>query len=310
MRDQDCHPGSPGCKSPRLHCQVGFMSNGFIKKEDTRYPELLRDIGDAPKQLYYKGSWNPELFERCLAVVGARQMTGYGKRVVEQVVGNVAQAGITVVSGFMYGVDAAAHEAAVRAGGRTVAVMPCGIDRVHPAHQKKLYADILDQGGLILSEFSGTMLPSNWTYPKRNRIVAGLSQATLVVEAGKKSGSLITAGYAKKYNRKLFAVPGSITNELSQGTNQLLREGAEPVISARDILDFFGVKGLFQENAAVASHTGLDLRIAKELKRESLAIDILARNLGVPVAKLGTALSLLQLRGTVSLERGKYYLVC
>ncbi|HEY4476101.1 MAG: hypothetical protein UY78_C0005G0009 [Parcubacteria group bacterium GW2011_GWA1_53_13] len=282
-----------------------------INIEQKEYPRLLKEIGnDVPKQLYYKGIWDPKLFDKCLAVVGARQMTSYGKRVVEQIVGDVAQAGITIVSGFMYGVDAAAHEAAVRSGGRTIAVMPCGIDRVHPAHQKKLYADIIDHEGLILSEFSGTMLPSNWTYPKRNRIVAGLSQAVLVVEAGVKSGSLITAGYAKKYNRKLFAVPGPITNELSQGTNRLLQHGAELASSAKEILDFFGVPALseVEGSARSAIPEGLELNIAKELRRESLEIDVLARNLGVPVAELGTALSLLQLRGAVSLERGKYYL--
>ncbi len=280
----------------------------IVTKENSQYPPLLKAIGkDAPKQLYYKGNWDDAIFKNCLAVVGARRMTGYGKHVVEQMVQDVARAGVTIVSGFMYGVDAAAHEAALQVKGRTIAVMPCGIDRVHPAYQKKLYADIIDHGGLILSEFAGTMLPSNWTYPKRNRIVAGLSQATLVIEASKKSGSLITAGFAKKYNRKLFAVPGSITNELSQGTNQLLREGAEGATSSRDILDFFDVPALPLRLGQV-NHKGLELRIAKELKRESLEIDILVRNLGVSVAELGTALSLLQLRGAVSLERGKYYL--
>lgn len=295
-----------------------------ITVEQEKYPALLREIGkDAPKQLYYKGKWNPELFDRCLAVVGARRMTGYGKRVVEQMVGDVAQAGITIVSGFMYGVDAAAHEAAIRSGGRTIAVMPCGIDRVHPEHQKELHASIINHGGLILSEFPGAMLPSNWTYSKRNRIVAGLSQAVLVVEAGKKSGSLITAGYAKKYNRKLFAVPGPITNELSQGTNQLLREGAELASSAKEILDFFGLSGEKRINCFIRgpqsglsdahelrseAQAHLERKVLEWLRRESLEIDILARNLGVPVAELGTALSLLQLTGVVSLERGKYYL--
>lgn len=280
-----------------------------ITIEQKEYPKLLKEMGkDAPKQLYYRGKWNPELFDRCLAVVGARRMTGYGKRVAEQMVGDVARAGVTIISGFMYGVDAAAHEAALRSGGRTIAVMPCGIDRVHPEHQKELHASIIDHGGLVLSEFPGTMLPSNWTYPKRNRIVAGLSQAVLVVEAGKKSGSLITAGYAKKYNRKLFAVPGPITNELSQGTNQLLREGAELASSAKEILDFFCVAPSLFGKSVHQGRKGLETNITRELKRESLEIDILARNLGVPVAELGTALSLLQLTGAVSLERGKYYL--
>ena len=282
-----------------------------ITAEQKEYPKLLKEIGkDAPRQLYYRGVLDVSIFRNCLAVVGARRMTSYGKPVVEQIAGDVAQAGITIVSGFMYGVDAAAHEAALRSGGRTIAVMPCGIDRVHPERQKELHTSIIKQRGLILSEFSGTMLPSNWTYPKRNRIVAGLAQAVLVVEAGAKSGSLITAEYAKKYNRKLFAVPGPITNELSQGTNQLLREGAELASSAKEILDFFGMPASSFRKGIYQGRKGLELNIVKELKRESLEIDILARNLGVPVAELGAALSLLQLKGAVSLEQGKYYGVC
>ena len=227
-----------------------------IEKENLQYPELLKQISDAPAQLYYKGIWpassadeNENLFENCLAVVGSRHMTQYGKKATEQLISEVAAAGITIVSGFMYGVDAAAHKAAVDAGGKTLAVMPCGIERIHPSHQKDLYDKILETGGLIISEWDGDGMPMLWTYPKRNRIVAGLAKATLVVEAGLESGSLITADFAKKFQRKVFAVPGPITSEVSKGTAKLIQEGAMLVNSADDILEFFDKRGLLAKRA-------------------------------------------------------------
>src|SRR3989344_5079370 len=190
------------------------METKVITKEDSKFPELLKQIPDAPKQLYYKGEWNEDLFDNCLAVVGSRRMTQYGKRVTEQIVGEVAGAGVTIVSGFMYGVDATAHKAALAFGGKTIAVMPCGIERIHPEHQKDLYEKILGTGpakspdgdrgasGLVVSEWNGDSMPQLWTYPRRNRIVAGLSKATLVVEAGLDSGSLNTAELPRKIGGK------------------------------------------------------------------------------------------------------------
>jgi DNA processing protein len=212
----------------------------FFTIEDKEYPKLLKKIGkDAPKKLYYKGTWDREIFENCLTVVGSRQMTIYGKQVVQKIVFEIAAAGLTIVSGFMYGVDAASHKAALRAGGRTIAVMPCGIDLIHPEYQQDLYNEILDNNGLIISEYEGKMEPGYWTYPRRNRIVAGLSKATLVIEAGEKSGSLITANFAKKFKRKVFVVPGPITSENSKGIMQLIKEKAVPISFAKDILGFY-----------------------------------------------------------------------
>ncbi|MBI2642032.1 MAG: DNA-protecting protein DprA [Candidatus Wildermuthbacteria bacterium] len=299
-----------------------------IVKEQKEYPALLRELGDAPKQLYYKGNWDVSLFEKCLAVVGTRRITSYGRRVTEELVGEIAAQGITIVSGFMYGIDATAHKAALRVGGKTIAVMPCGIDMVHPSDQLDLYKEILDTGGLVLSEYEGNFKPLLWTYPKRNRIVAGLSQATLVVEAGEKSGSLITANFAKKYKRKLFAVPGPLTSSVSVGIMQLIREGASVVGCAKDILDFYrsnlgfslrftppagwgptrlpaGQAGL-QKNQDSRS-SPLEAKIVEQLRREPLEADELARALEVNISKLGTALSLMQLSGIIGEEGGKYH---
>jgi len=289
-----------------------------IEIEDEKYPKLLKEIGSrAPKKLYYKGNWDNDIFENCLAVVGSRHLTNYGRRITEQLVTELAGAGITIVSGFMYGGDEAAHSATVRVGGRTIAVMPCGIDIIHPAYQEKLYNDILKgrrpgghpgRPGLIISEYEGDFLPQTWSYVQRNRIVAGLSKAILIVEASLNSGSLITASLAKRYSRKIFAVPGQITSEVSKGTIKLIKEGAEVVTGARDILEYYNISCSLPNLAKPNLNIGREeQKIIEQLKREPMEADTIARTLGVSVAKIGTTLSLMQLKGFINQESGKYY---
>jgi DNA processing protein len=224
------------------------MFNRFVDGEvgykSKKYPVLLKKIGGRPKKLYYRGIWGGEIFENCLAVVGSRKMTSYGKSVTERLVYDIAGAGVTIVSGFMYGVDATAHRAALDAGGKTIAVLGGGVDYVYPTNQVSLYKSIVERGGLIISEFSGEISPGIGAFPRRNRIVAGLSKAVLVVEAELNSGSLITARLAVKYGRKLFAVPGPITSATSKGTLDLMKKGVFPVTEPSDILDFYGISHL------------------------------------------------------------------
>lgn len=298
----------------------------MITIEDKNYPKLLKSVGkEAPKKLYYKGNWNEEIFENCLAVVGSRHLTSYGKRTAEQLVGEIATQGITIVSGFMYGGDAAAHRATLFVGGRTIAVMPCGIDLISPEYQKDLYNEILEKGGLIISEYEGDIQPLLWMYPKRNRIVAGLCRALLVIEAGLDSGTLITAEFAKKFGRKIFAVPGPITSEVSKGANKLIKEGAELVTSAKEILDYYrsnpefsfalnpclrGTHATQKIQSSRSLFSSLDYaekRIIEELKIESMDADILARNIGIKAADLGSKLSLMQIKGIIKQEGNKYY---
>ena len=281
----------------------------IITLRDKNYPALLRKIGkDAPEKIYYKGEWHSEIFENCLAVVGSRRLTSYGRKITEQLVTEIASAGVTIVSGFMYGGDEAAHKAAAEAGGRTIAVMPCGIDMIHPEYQEELYNKILENKGLIISEYEGKFPPANWTYPRRNRIVAGLSKAVLIVEAGLNSGTLITAEFAKKFGRKIFAVPGPLTSEVSKGTAQLIKEGAEVVTEARDILKDYNIS-LTKPNLAKPSLNieGIEQEIINQLQKEPLEADNLARILGMSVSKIGTTLSLMQLKGFINQEGGKYY---
>ena len=286
----------------------------IVKIENKKYPELLRKIGkEAPKKLYYKGNWNMDIFENCLAVVGSRHLTSYGRKITEQFITEIAAAGITIVSGFMYGGDEAAHKATVEAGGRTIAVMPCGIDMIHPEYQEELYNKILENKGLIISEYEGNFPPANWTYPKRNRIVAGLSKAVLVVEAGLNSGTLITTDCAGKFGRKIFAVPGPITSEVSRGTAKLIKEGAEVVTSVKDILDFYKIipsKKSVENSSQLAGRglkNDLEKRIVEQLQKEPLEVNNLARLFNMPVSKIGTTLSLMQLKGFINQEAGKYY---
>lgn len=276
---------------------------------DSRYPRLLKELGkDAPKQIYYKGNWDDEIFENCLAVVGSRRMTSYGKQITEKLVSEIAGTGITIVSGFMYGIDAQAHKAALEAGGRTIAVMPCGIELIHPDYQEELYQEILDNKGLVISEYEGNFLPTLWTYPRRNRIVAGLSKAALIVEAGEKSGSLITANFAKKLKRKVFAVPGPLTSSLSVGICQLIREGAEVVTGASDVLDYYGFSAGAATETRVSVNSSVEEKIIQELQKEPMEIDFLARSLRISAAEIGTIVSMMQIRGLIKSENGKYYI--
>jgi len=232
------HSESPLCHSEAKPKNLRSFANA---QDDNKNAQKIQNArSDRSSSVLQKVNFpEPSIFENCLAVVGSRKLTSYGKQVMERLVGEIALAGITIVSGFMYGGDAIAHEAVVKAGGRTIAVMPCGINKIHPEYQEDLYNEILENNGLIISEYEGDIGPALWTYPQRNRIVAGLSKALLVVEAGEKSGCLITANCAKKFDRKIFAVPGPITSSVSKGSNVLIKEGAEMVLSAKDVLEYY-----------------------------------------------------------------------
>jgi DNA processing protein len=288
----------------------------MITINDKKYPALLKKIGRyAPETLYYKGIWDLKIFKNCLAVVGSRRMTNYGKEVIERIVGQAVFAGLTIVSGFMFGCDAQAHKVALKYGGRTIAVMPCGIDRIHPEYQKDLYEEILNKEGLVISEYPRDLSPLNWMYAKRNRIVAGLSRAVLVVEAAEKSGSLITAHWAKKFSRKIFVVPGPITSENSKGIIQLLKEGAEPVGGTEEILAYYKLKFQttnfkLQESSKFQtqnSKLAAEKEVLNKLKLEAMTVDDLARTLGKKASDLGIILSLMELKGLIQKIGNKYH---
>lgn len=284
------------------------MKVNVVKLKDQSYPESLKQIKGCPEKIYCRGRISQDIFGQCLAVVGARKMTRYGAEITSKIVLQVAQAGITIISGFMYGIDAAAHQAALDAGGVTVAVMPCGIERIHPEDQDKLYFQILENKGLVISEYPKDSMPMVWTYPQRNRIVAGIAQATLVVEAALDSGSMITANLTRKFQRKLFAIPGPLTSKVSLGTAELIKQGADIVTKAKDILDYFNLnrKPSFEQGVVFAS---LEKKILETLEEGGYAIDPLSRKLQVSVDQLGTILSCMLINGLVEEIDGKYEVI-
>src|SRR3989338_8417664 len=277
-----------------------------LEINDKKFPFNLRKITPKVTRLYYKGHYRKNLFQKSLAVVGSRKMTQYGQRVIESLLPPLATAGITIISGFMYGVDQAAHKVTLEQDGKTVAVLGWGIDWPVEHADQKLYQEI-EEKGLILSEYPANVTPQLWMFPRRNRIMAGLSQAVLIIEAAENSGSLITASYAQKYNKQLFAVPGPIASTVSQGTNNLIKSHkAITVTSASDILRNMKWLKEIKPSLSTTEDTTRDL-ILQLLANEPLTIDELALSLNTPVEKISVKLSLLQLKGRVEEKEGKYY---
>jgi len=217
----------------------------FITWHDSKYPKLLLEIPSPPPILYYKGSLDDQdnTASLSLAVVGSRQPSIYAKRIIYNLINPLIKQGITIISGLALGIDSLAHQAALSARGRTIAVLGSGLNRenFYPFENIKIAEEIIKTGGSIISEFSPNTPPLKQNFPRRNRIISGLAQATLIIEAKNKSGSLITANYALDQNREVLAVPGNIFSPYSEGTNKLIREGATPITCSEDILEIFKI---------------------------------------------------------------------
>jgi len=215
---------------------VKALGGDILLLDDGVYPASLREIYDPPIVLYVKGAWSKCLDQPCIGVVGSRKCSTYGQNAALMLARDLAQRGVTIVSGFARGIDAAAHKGALEAGGRTVAVLGTGIDQVYPRDHRKLASEILDNGGALVTQFPLGTPPVSENFPYRNRIISGLSLGVLVVEAAENSGSLITARLAMEQNREVFAVPGNITSRNSFGTNYLIKgAGAKLVQQWQDV---------------------------------------------------------------------------
>jgi DNA processing protein len=275
---------------------------------DGAYPSLLRQIPDPAVFLAVRGMLAAD--EPFVAVVGARRSSEYGRRIAAELAGGLAQAGITVVSGLADGIDAAAHRAALEVGGRTVAVLGTGIDRVYPSWHAELAAAIAERGALV-SEFPCATPPLAFNFPRRNRLISGLSLATIVVEAAEQSGSLITARYAIEQNREVFAVPGPLGVARHHGPHRLIREGATLVTRPEDVLERIApaLVGRLAERrrAAVAAElTGAE-RALLDAVGEGGHVDDVVRRAGVPVRTALETLLALELRGLVHQLPGKRF---
>ncbi|MDY7076335.1 MAG: DNA-processing protein DprA [Chloroflexota bacterium] len=273
------------------------------------YPRLLREIHDPPPVLYVKGTITEE-DAWAVAVVGTRRASTYGREVARQLVTTLARSGITVVSGMARGIDGEAHRAALKAGGRTIAVLGCGIDRVYPPEYRKLAGEIAARGALVSDYPLGTE-PEGRNFPPRNRIISGLSLGVLVVEAGVRSGALITADYAAEQGRDVFAVPGSILMRGSAGTNALIQDGAKVVLCPEDILEELNLTMVAEQAEArqVLPADETEAALLAHLSAEPTHVDDLRQQMALPIAEVTSTLALMELKGMVRQVGGMKYIV-
>jgi len=279
-----------------------------IKIEDRNYPELLKRIPDPPKVLYFRGEFKKEEF--CFGVVGTRRYSAYGRQSTFDIVGKLAEKGLTIVSGLAPGIDTFAHQVCVERKKRTIAVLGTGLDEksIYPQSNLKLARKIIETGGCLISELPPGTPGSKFTFPKRNRIISGLSRGLLVVEAKNKSGSLITAKYAFEQNRPLFAVPGPIYSSNSAGPHKLIKKGAKLVDNPNDILQELNLPVLENKNDETNSvHNLEELLILRVLKEESLHIDKIIEKTKLKTTTVASTLAVLEIQEKVRNLGGNVY---
>jgi DNA processing protein len=273
---------------------------------EARYPRLLGLIQDPPKKLYYRGDIS--LASRAsVAVVGARKATDYGKWVSFNLAKSLAEHGLVVVSGMAAGVDSEAHRGALAAGGGTIAVFGCGVDVCYPARNYRLMDEILENG-LVMSEFEPGTGPRDFTFPIRNRVISGLSVATAVVEAGLRSGSLITAERAAEQGRTVYAVPGNINRAMSFGCNKLIRDGALPIVVLDDIAkDLKLVRGDVAARRAEGLGAGERVVYAAVRRAGEMTVDELCAETGLPPQDVNGVVTALEMKGMVETAQGRVF---
>lgn len=277
--------------------------------DDPDYPPLLKQIYDPPFVLYVRG----ELLsadEWAMAVVGTRRASAYGREATRRLAGDLAVNDITIVSGLAQGIDSHAHKAALEANSRTIAVLAHGLDRVYPPQNRSLAAKIVDHGALV-SEFALGTRPEGKNFPARNRIISGLSLGTLVVEAGKRSGALITAEFAAEQGRDVFAVPGNIFATGSMGTNRLIQSGAKLALSVEDILEELNLTmiGAFQQAREIVPENEIESRLLEHLSDDPIHADELGQITDMPISEVSSTLALMELKGMVRQVSGMNYVV-
>ena len=279
---------------------------------DKNYPKLLKEIYDPPQLLYFKGTLE-NLNEYALAVVGTRKTTSYGRQVAPQIVKDLAQNGIIIVSGLALGIDALAHKAALEVGGITIAVLGSGLAResIYPRANLRLSDEIIANGGALISEYPITAPPLKQNFPHRNRIISGLSLGTLVIEAPETSGALITAKCALDQNRDVFATPGSIYNPTSTGPNNLIKMGAKPVTSASDILDALNIGQISHviQTRKIIPDTREEEILLKFLSHEHIHIDRMVQLAGLDAATINSTLTMMEMKGKIRNLGGMNYVL-
>ena len=289
--------------------RIAAVGARVLTWESPDYPRLLREISDPPPVLYVKGTITEEDVW-AVAVVGTRGASVYGREVTRRLAATLARSGITIVSGLARGIDAEAHRAALGAGGRTIAVLGCGIDRVYPPEHRQLAQEVIAQGALV-SDYPVGTLPEGSNFPPRNRIISGLSLGVLITEAGVRSGAQITAGFAAEQGRDVFAVPGSILARGSAGTNALIRDGAKIVLGPEDILEELNLTMVAEQAEArqVLPADETEAALLAHLSAEPTHVDELLQQVSLPIAQVTSTLALMELKGMVRQVGGMKYVV-
>jgi DNA processing protein len=284
----------------------------YITKEESAYPQQLGLIKNSPFVIFTKGNTDmlSDLHEHVsIGVVGTRKITEYGRQVTQHITGDLVDTGCVIVSGLAMGVDAVAHQATLDRKGKTIAVLGCGVDCCSPRENELLYQSIVANGGVIVSEYGLGIAPNKGSFPARNRIIAGLSQGVLVTEGAADSGALITAKDAKAYVRKVFAVPGPVTSSLSQGTYQLIKNGATIISSAREILEELGVTSNRKKQKAIRGDTPEEQQIIDALAQEDASFDELVKRTRIASAKLGGIVSIMEMKGVIKRSDAGFFVL-
>ena len=267
---------------------------------DNDYPKLLKEIYAPPPLLYYLGQ-NDLNNDFLLAVVGTRKISGYGKQTTEQIIKELTCAGLTIVSGLALGIDACAQHTTIDCGGKTIAVLGSGIDKIYPSSNRKLAEMIIESGGAIISEFPPGTPPYKSNFPQRNRIISGLSLGTLVIEAGQKSGALITARYALDQNREVFAVPGNIFSANCFGPNELIKRGARVATCAFDILQILNLEQAddYKTTKQAIPESKTEEILIEILQNEAVHIDKIAQYARLDISVVNSTLSIMEMKGII-----------
>lgn len=275
--------------------------------EDENYPRRLKEIDQPPPVLYVRGTLGLE-DEVAVAIVGTRRVSAYGRQVAEELAAYLARNGVTVVSGLARGVDTVAHTAAVQNGGRTLAVLGCGVDIIYPPENRRLGEEIISSGALI-SDYAPGSPPEGTNFPPRNRIISGLSRAVVVIEAGETSGALITASFAANQGREVFAVPGGIYSPGCKGTNRLIQQGATPLLKNEDVLQMLGMERAAEQSSArrVLPCDDLERKLLDTLSSDPLHVDEIMARTGLTIDKVSATLALMELKGMVRQVGGMSY---
>ncbi len=272
----------------------------IIVWSSSNYPKFLKEIPSPPPVLFVKGKILPG-DEWAVAIVGTRRFTVYGRLITQDLAGALVRSNVTIVSGLARGIDAFAHQAALDSGGRTIAVLGSGLDNLYPAENRELAERIIDGNGALISEYGLGIPPDARNFPARNRIISGLSLGVVVVEAGIRSGALITSSFALEQDREVFAVPGNVNSPASQGTNRLIQQGAKLVRSAEDVLEELNLTMVPQQAAVqqIVPDTAEEALLIEHLSRQPIHIDDLTRQAGLPSNLVGSTLTIMELKGMV-----------